>query len=436
MDVERFTRDPEVLRHLDGLRRDCANKEFSDVVDGEGCQYVVLVMEGGGVLGVALVGYTYVLEQMGVRFLRIGGASAGAINALLMAALDVPSEPKSEEAVRLLAALDLDKFVDGGRDARDFLDAMRLGGGWMSVPRQLWEGAQVLDDLWRDFGLNPGEEFRRWLSGVLADAGVPSAHDLGRRMRELPRSLQRRDKPEEPTLERDGFRLALVAADISTQTKVEFPKMAPLYWRDPDGVDPAFFVRASMSIPYFFHPFRRARKDMPSWETMRDEWERLAGYRAELPEECIFVDGGIMSNFPIDLFHKTHGEPAAPTFGAKLGQDERRGEIGDLKGYTWAIFDSARHCLDYDFIFRNPDYKRLLTYIDVRDYDWLDFGMSEETRLGLFRRGVEAAATFLRAFDWKGYKEIRSKTAEVAETAKAVEARTDGGPGAPARPPR
>ena len=42
--------------------------KFSDIVDAHGHQYVDLVQEGGGVLGIALVGYTYVLENAGIRF--------------------------------------------------------------------------------------------------------------------------------------------------------------------------------------------------------------------------------------------------------------------------------------------------------------------------------------------------------------------------------
>jgi NTE family protein len=43
----------------------------SDVLDAHGNQFVDLVQKGGGVLGIALVGYTYILEQMGIRFLRL-----------------------------------------------------------------------------------------------------------------------------------------------------------------------------------------------------------------------------------------------------------------------------------------------------------------------------------------------------------------------------
>src|SRR5690349_2013771 len=42
-------------------------------------EYVDYVQEGGGVLGIALIGYTYVLERLGFRFLKLAGTSAGAI---------------------------------------------------------------------------------------------------------------------------------------------------------------------------------------------------------------------------------------------------------------------------------------------------------------------------------------------------------------------
>ncbi|HEX8357472.1 MAG TPA: hypothetical protein VF610_08680, partial [Segetibacter sp.] len=50
----------------------------SDIIDGDGNQYVNLVQKGGGVLGIALVGYTFILEAAGVRFMRMAGTSAGA----------------------------------------------------------------------------------------------------------------------------------------------------------------------------------------------------------------------------------------------------------------------------------------------------------------------------------------------------------------------
>src|SRR6187402_2616488 len=86
--VGRFTEHPEVKACLNKLQQYFAEggKPFivSDVLDAEGHQYVNLVQKGGGVLGVALVGYTYILEEMGIRFIRLAGTSAGAINTALM----------------------------------------------------------------------------------------------------------------------------------------------------------------------------------------------------------------------------------------------------------------------------------------------------------------------------------------------------------------
>ena len=48
----------------------------SDIRDKFGKQYVDLVQEGGGVHGVALAGYTYVLEKMGIGFMKMAGTSA------------------------------------------------------------------------------------------------------------------------------------------------------------------------------------------------------------------------------------------------------------------------------------------------------------------------------------------------------------------------
>ena len=77
MEVKDFTQ--QVFHLVDELKTDIKKrkKQFSDIIDDNGHQYVDLVMEGGGVLGIALVGYTYVLEQVGIRFLQVGGTSAG-----------------------------------------------------------------------------------------------------------------------------------------------------------------------------------------------------------------------------------------------------------------------------------------------------------------------------------------------------------------------
>jgi NTE family protein len=402
MQAEDFTQNDEVRELLVRLRSTCEGKHFSDVIDSQGNQYVDLVMEGGGVLGVALVGYTFVLEEMGLRFLRVGGTSAGSINALLVAGLGTPQERKSEKIVRELANVDFWSFVDGGRAARAFVQTLvrhpsLLGLGF----RTLW----VLRTIFNRLGLNPGEAFYDWLSGLLSGDGVSTTRDLRERMAQLPAGLMTR-QGEELGLERVDPHLRVVAADISTQTKVELPLMAPLYWEDWEKVSPARYVRASMSIPGFFYPLRVP--NVPQGPEARQRWADLASYEGDPPPTATFVDGGIMSNFPIDLFHVPEKVPASPTFGAKLGPDERRSaEIDSPQRLGGAVFSSASHTLDYDFIKRNPDYRKLVAYIDTGKHGWLDFDMKEEDKVDLFVRGARKAAEFLTTFNWEGYKDVR-----------------------------
>ena len=72
-------------------------------------QFRNLIFEGGGVKGIAYVGAMQVLEQRGVlkNIERVGGTSAGAINALLFAlGFDIPSQRE------ILESIAFKKFMD------------------------------------------------------------------------------------------------------------------------------------------------------------------------------------------------------------------------------------------------------------------------------------------------------------------------------------
>jgi NTE family protein len=406
MDLNKIKNNKELKDIIKIVKNNCKGKEFSDIIDDNGFQYIDLVMEGGGMLGIALVGYTYVLEQMGIRFLGLGGTSAGSINALLLAALGKPEEAKGEKLLLELANKDFYDFVDGDSDARDLIDCWIKGVGNIKLG---FKAIQVLDNLQNNLGLNPGDSFVNWLRDILKRENIVSTKQLRERMESLPSGLRTRQGKVLDTPEKAGTRLALISADVSTETKVEFPKMACLYWKNPDNVDPALFVRASMSIPYFFEPLKI--NSLPQGAAAAKRWKALAGFISKneggVPKDALFIDGGIMSNFPIDVFHDTSKIPDAPTFGVKLELDHRRKSINGPLNLFGAIFNSARHTLDYDFIHRNPDYMQLVTWIPAEGYNWLDFNMSDEHKMGLFLEGAKSAADFLCGFNWQHYKELR-----------------------------
>jgi len=415
MKVSQFTENKRVKAAIGELQNHwkTTNKKVSDIVDDDNNQYVDLVMEGGGVLGIALVGYTYALESVGIRFLGVGGTSAGAINAMLVVAVDEPAKAKSEKILQILADLNMFDFVDGDADAKDFVAALVEGAGPVKpICKLIWKvklickGMQVIDNMLEDLGLNPGAEFQKWLSRNLKDCGIATLADLNKRIRTLPKTIRLRNG-KKINLKTAEPKIAVVSAEVSTETKVVFPEMAALYFKEPLKVDPAIFVRASMSIPGFFPPLRL--RNLPRGTASQKTWSEMAGYRGQLPEEVFFVDGGIMSNFPINLFH-VGGVPAAPTFGVKLGTDRKAPNIikkpSQLMG---SVFNAARHCADYDFLIKNSDYRKLMGYINTGPHNWLNFFIADRDKIDLFIRGVETDTAFLQTFDWKAYKVLRNR---------------------------
>jgi len=403
MKTTEFTNHPAVHHLISDLKNEGIDKkQFSDLLDENGNQYVELVMEGGGVLGVALVGYNYVLEQMGLRFFSLAGTSAGSINALLLAGMGDISKPKAERLVDVLANKNLLEFVDGDHDAREIVAAIVKKAG---IVKMILKGVQVIDNLKEDMGLNPGNNFLEWLTAIMEKNGIKNARDLNDQFGMIPAGMKIRDGVHK-TVEGLKPRFSVIASDLTTETKVEFPRMSSLYWKDVDAINPALFVRSSMSVPYFFHPL--VIENLPNGPEALDNWRRLAKYYGEVPEKVYFVDGGLMSNFPIDVFHNNSVVPRMPTFGVRLGVDRNLpNKINSPINLFGAMFNSIRHLHDYDFILRNPDYEMLVQQIDIGDHDWLNFGIDNPSKIDLFVRGAQAAVAFLRRFDWEKYKNVR-----------------------------
>lgn len=434
MDYETLLQDPEIRTlksRLNALQEQ--GHVFSDVVDEAGHQYVDLVMEGGGTLGLALVGYIWALEEAGIRFLGIGGTSAGSIGAMLLAGLDIPEARKSPTLMEALSSVDFMDFVDGGYSARKLADAI---SGGHRLPAIFWGGVQtvrVIFGNWRRWGINPGDAFEQWLERTLREAGIDDLQALEQRLLTPPAGLSLRGQTSEDASPPRDWKLAIIAADVSTQSKVVFPAMGPLYF-DVKAIHPARFVRASMAIPLFF---RALRPDIPKEAGYRERWAELMELELEeqqsLPEYAVFVDGGVLSNFPIAEFHVRDAVPRRPTFGVKLGSSEQFERIEGVFELLAGIFNSARRILDKDFVRRNPDYKMLVTEVDTKGYSWLKFSMDQTEQLGLIKAGAEAACAFLEGFDWEGYKRVREQLAEANQLSDSA-VRNNKGSGSGNRP--
>jgi NTE family protein len=381
-----------------------SGKQVSDIHDGPNNQYVDLVQEGGGVLGIALVGYTWAMEEAGIRFFSLAGTSAGAINTILMAAHGDISQPKALRILDEICEKNLFDFVDGNRHIKSIIrTALDKQIGWTLI-LSFFHLFGIIRTLVKHHGLNPGKSFQNWIEKTIENEGIHTTADLLELRSRIPEGFRHTGGENI-----DGLKpkLVIVASEITTQTKVHFPEMAELYYKNPQLVNPSEYVRASMSIPLFFDPYEV--KDIPQGEEAVKLWNEKVKFYGKLPESVEFVDGGILSNFPINVFHNPDRVPRFPTFGVRLSSfREKINSTNKLKGYFGAIFNTMRHIYDFDFLLKNPDYSQLICRLDTdNDFNWLDFNIRDDKKIMLFQIGAAGAINFLENFNWEKYKEIR-----------------------------
>ncbi|TDH25243.1 Patatin [Segetibacter sp. 3557_3] len=516
LSVERFTEHQavqECIRKLENkFGQGGKNLIISDVLDTDGHQYVDLVQKGGGVLAIALVGYTYILEAMGIRFIRHAGTSAGAINAALMAVIG--SNPatgeelsltgrtikgnkkiaKSNLILKAICELNFFDFVDGHPVARwlirkfishkDFtakLASWITGGifilialpvidlflfglhhqlAWASRLLQFfflltgfaYVTATILIFYFRfllkrlkdsGFGINPGDYLYNWVEAQMKEHHVHTVSDLvSAASTPVPDLYLRADHPEKTRgLQGD---VTFIASELVTQNKIEFPKMWPLFARHIDQLQPAGFVRASMSIPLFFESYfiNNIPCDEPQ---VKKAWQALG--TTEPPCIARFVDGGILSNFPINIFYNPNVTiPRLPSIGIDLDDAlapekvldqpvnpnlEAKNQTGmvvddtstnalnwSLGGYLLRMFNTIRFYYDKDFLIKNAFFKKGIGTIPLKGFGWLNFFLSDEDKIEMFVLGAKAAEKFLDAFDWEQYKQERVVMKQELEAAK------------------
>src|SRR5262249_35036756 len=215
-----------------------------------------LVCEGGGVRGIGLVGAVDALAAAGYEFPRVAGSSAGAIVASLVAALQTAGEPLTRLA-EVMRSIDYPKFLD-----RNLIGHVPLIGGALS--------------LLVSHGVYRGAYLQELLTGLLGDLGV---HTFG--------DLRTGEKPEQ-----FAWSLVVTASDLSRRRLVRIPWDLDSYGIDPDDFSVARAVHASAAIPFVFEPVR------------------VRG--------ATWVDGGLLSSFPVGLFDRPNGKPRWPTFGIRL----------------------------------------------------------------------------------------------------------------------
>jgi NTE family protein len=308
------------------------------------------VFSGGGIKGLAFAGALAGAEDAGYRrWHQLAGTSAGAITAM---ALAVGYDAKGLKDT--LDAFDFERLADYG-------SPIHLLG--------------AVTDLIFHESIVRGDELTRWIAHLLDGspvAGVEANTTFG-----------------ELQALRPGGELLVVGADLAHSRMVVFPRDVALYADehgeplDPDGFPIWKAVRISASYPYFFPP-------------VRGLWDGATG------KQGVFVDGGVVSAFPLFVFDKP--EPKHPTWGFHLhaGFDPKEDapSYREIGGPTWpkemleGILDTAMNALDK---FELRRFSSRVIPIPTGAVSTLNFNLSNSEKSYLYESGLKAAEEFFAA---------------------------------------
>ncbi|RIK38137.1 MAG: hypothetical protein DCC57_21110 [Chloroflexi bacterium] len=363
-----------------------------------------VVFEGGGAKGIALVGAWQEFQAQGHGYNRILGTSAGAIMAAFLAAgystqelLAVLSEKQNGRPV-LATFLGDPEFGDAEDVSQSVIAGVLRNVDLPFVPDAL--GASLNTRIVRAMLTQP--RFRNiysfverggWYSADAFVAWLQAKLDSGE-VQGKPRNYS--GMTLQQFFDATGVDLSLVAADTSAG------KMLVLNHHTAPGCPLVWAVRMSMSIPLL-------------WQEV--EWQQAWGsYQGKPLAGHAIVDGGLLSNFPLELFisdqeHVTRlmgPKQNVPVVGFLI--DEAR-PLSDVMAVPRGVGRVLAESRTFQRISRLIDtattahdklvmeaYAQLVVRLPANGYGTTEFDMSDERRAALIEAGRLATQQHLAKF--------------------------------------
>ena len=206
-------------------------------------------------------------------------------------------------------------------------------------------------NLYKRYGMYRGKLLEKWFHEKLATKGVCSFGDL-------PHGA-----------------LKLVASDLTNGKILVLPDDLKNYGIECDQFPVSRALRMSCGLPFFFEP----------------------AYLKNGHNECVIVDGGVLSNFPLWIYD--NGFKERPVLGMKLSSasdDMPPREIDNALQLFEALFSTMQNAHDKRYIERR--HEKNIIFIPVEKYSTTQFDMDEETKKKLISIGKERTIQFLKTW--------------------------------------
>lgn len=340
----------------------------------DGQIYIDGVFEGGGVRGIAFLGALRCMADLGFRWRKVAGTSAGAITAALVAA-----NCSIESLEEIIGGMDYTQFLTY-KTSRLILN----GDPTNDLRSPVWMILNLL--LARQLGQYSSDPFRDWMAHILHAQGLQSFADVKRR--------------------NPGADLKVVVSDISRGEMLVLPDdlslesalnngrgslMRQLRLNHAEDFSIAEGVRLSMSIPFFFAPGRLGNRKI--------------------------IDGGILSNFPLWIYDTKQPQvsgdrpncPRWPTFGLRLLEvnPERTRTIRGPFGMLAAMFNTMMVARDQYHLSQANQGRVINIDVTSADVTATEFRLSPEKKERLYRLGYLHTKQFFQTWDWHEHLRLR-----------------------------
>ncbi len=329
--------------------------------------YTNLVFAGGGVLGIAYLGVLDYLYDHSIfqNMKRVAGTSAGAITACITS-FSLPFN----EMKAMTDSLDYSKVPQKGTHP----DLNVIPGLFQGEAEKLLEDIDCLYRLVNDYGWYSSEYIYKWIQEQIA-----SQFDETKKL--PPYTFEDFKNPNIHKDQKQFLDLYVIGTDISTTSSKVFS------FETTPKMEVALAIRISMSIPLYFESIKIDMNDSSENEMLH-----------------IFSDGGIMRNYPINIFDSDFFKGIMvdganiQTLGAKFMSNIKYSEINNLVEYIENLVKSF-HRVQQDIYNHSPQDRARSIEIDTGDVSFTDFDIKpgDETYDFLYTQGYNAARNYFQS---------------------------------------